>query len=102
LADVGSGKNTLLSEKSDKPELYDFPQFSKDGKGVTSLRTMILIFGDWLTLISRLERSAMSVPAQWDVEEFQLAPDGRNMAFITNEEGLSKLHLFDLARQEGA
>jgi dipeptidyl aminopeptidase/acylaminoacyl peptidase len=26
----------------------------------------------------------------------QLAPDGRNVAFITNEEGLSKLHLFDL------
>ena len=34
---------------------------------------------------------------QWDVDEFQVAPDGKTIAFITNEDGISKLHLFDIA-----
>jgi len=97
LADVGSGKNVLLSEKSDKPELYDFPQFSKDGKGVYVVTDHDSDFRR-LAYIDLASRKISYVPsaAQWDVEEFQLAPDGRNVAFITNEEGLSKLHLFDL------
>jgi dipeptidyl aminopeptidase/acylaminoacyl peptidase len=97
LADVGSGKNILLSEKSDKPELYDFPQFSKDGKGIYVVTDHDSDFRRlaYIDLSSR-KISYVPSPAQWDVEEFQLAPDGRNVAFITNEEGLSKLHLFDL------
>jgi dipeptidyl aminopeptidase/acylaminoacyl peptidase len=97
LADVGSGKSVSLSEKSDKPELYDFPQFSKDGKGVYVVTDHDSDFRRlaYIDLTSR-KISYVPSPAQWDVEEFQIAPDGRNVAFITNEEGLSKLHLYDL------
>jgi dipeptidyl aminopeptidase/acylaminoacyl peptidase len=97
LADVESGKNILLSEKSDKPELYDFPQFSKNGKGVYVVTDHDSDFRRlaYIDLSSR-KISYIPSPAQWDVEEFQLAPDGRNVAFTTNEDGLSKLHLFDL------
>jgi dipeptidyl aminopeptidase/acylaminoacyl peptidase len=31
----------------------------------------------------------------WDVSNFELSADGRRGAFITNEEGISKLYLFD-------
>ena len=31
----------------------------------------------------------------WDVSEFELSSDGRRGAFVTNEEGVSKLYLFD-------
>ncbi|MFT5139019.1 MAG: dipeptidyl aminopeptidase/acylaminoacyl peptidase [Lysobacterales bacterium] len=31
----------------------------------------------------------------WDVSEFELSPDGKRGAFVTNEEGISKLYLFD-------
>jgi dipeptidyl aminopeptidase/acylaminoacyl peptidase len=31
----------------------------------------------------------------WDVTEFELSSDGRRGAFVTNEEGISKLYLFD-------
>ena len=31
----------------------------------------------------------------WDVTEFEISPDGRRGAFVTNEEGISKLYLFD-------
>ena len=31
----------------------------------------------------------------WDVSEFELSSDGKRGAFVTNEEGISKLYLFD-------
>jgi len=31
----------------------------------------------------------------WDVSEFEISPDGKRGAFVTNEEGISKLYLFD-------
>lgn len=34
----------------------------------------------------------------WDVTEFELSPDGNRGAFVTNEEGISQLYLFDTRR----
>jgi dipeptidyl aminopeptidase/acylaminoacyl peptidase len=34
---------------------------------------------------------------KWDVQDFQLSCDGKWIAFITNEDGLSVLHLLDAA-----
>ncbi len=80
LIDIVSGKNTLLSEKSDKPELYDFPQFSKDGKGIYVVRITIQTFDDWPTLIWPHERSVMFRPlVQWDVEEFPACAGWKNL-----------------------
>ncbi len=31
----------------------------------------------------------------WDIESFQLSPDGRTIAFVSNEDGVSVLHLLD-------
>src|SRR5262249_74065 len=31
----------------------------------------------------------------WDVQEFEPSPDGSMLAIVTNEEGLTVLHLFD-------
>ncbi len=35
----------------------------------------------------------------WDVTEFELSADGKRGAFVTNEEGISRLYLFDPERQ---
>ena len=97
LLDVASGKKTLLSPKPDQPELYDDPQFSKDGKGVyvvtdhdSDMRRVA-----YVDLASGKFTYVPSNP-KWDVDEFQLAPDGKTIALATNEDGISKLHLFDL------
>jgi len=34
--------------------------------------------------------------ARWDVESFDLSPDGRVLAWVVNEDGFSKVHLRDL------
>jgi dipeptidyl aminopeptidase/acylaminoacyl peptidase len=34
----------------------------------------------------------------WNVEEFDISPDGKTIAFITNEDGIGVLRLFDVAQ----
>jgi len=95
--DVESGKKTQLSPESEaESEYYDFPQFSKDGKGVyvitdreSEFRRLV-----YLSLATR-EFKYLSDHIKWDVEEFKLSPDGKTLAFVTNEDGISKLHFLD-------
>jgi len=97
LVDLATGTKFLLSPKTEQPELYDYPQFSKDGKGVyvvtdhdSDYRRLA-----YIDLSSR-KIKYISPVEQWDVDEFQLAPDGKTIAFVSNEEGISRLHLLDL------
>jgi len=97
LVDVASGNKTQLSPKSNQPELYDYPQFGKDGKGIFVVTDHDSDFRR-LAYIDAASRkiSYIPSPARWDVDEFQLAPDGKTLAFVTNEDGISRLHLFDV------
>jgi dipeptidyl aminopeptidase/acylaminoacyl peptidase len=96
--DVANSSKTLLSPNTNQPEFYDYPQFSRDGKGIyvvtdhdSDMRR--------LAYIELSTRKITYVPSnpKWDVDEFQLAPDGKTLAFVTNEDGISRLHLFDVA-----
>lgn len=101
LIEVASGKKVLLSEKTARPELYDFPTFSKSGKGIyvitdhdSDVRRLA-----YIDLATR-KISYVPSPRDWDVEEFQQSPDGKMLAFITNEDGISRLHCFDVGAGE--
>jgi len=96
LIDVTSGSKVLLSPKRSTQDLYDNPQFSKDGKGIyvvtdhdSDMRR--------LAYIDLASHQFTYVPSEtrWDVEEFQLSPNGKLLAFLTNEDGISRLHVFD-------
>jgi dipeptidyl aminopeptidase/acylaminoacyl peptidase len=97
LIDVSNGSKVLLSPKTKQTEFYDYPQFSKDGKGIYVVTDHDSDFRR-LAYFDLASRQIKYVPSarQWDVEEFQLAPDGKTIAFITNEDGISRLHLYDV------
>jgi dipeptidyl aminopeptidase/acylaminoacyl peptidase len=102
LIDVTTGKKTSLTAGSVQ-ELYDSPQFNKDGKGVyvitdhdSDIRRLAYID------IASQKISYVTTNAQWDVDEFQLSPDGKRIAFVTNENGFSRLHLFEIATAKEA
>ncbi|MGH9963150.1 MAG: DPP IV N-terminal domain-containing protein, partial [Pyrinomonadaceae bacterium] len=97
LIDVATGKKVLLSPTTDQRELYDYPQFSKDGKGLYVVTDHDSDFRR-IAYIDLTSRRISYVPfaGRWDVDEFQLAPDGKTLAFITNEDGISRLHLLDV------
>jgi len=98
LIDASTGSKVLLSSKSSQPEYYDFPQFAKDGKGVYVVTDHDSDFRR-LAYIDLASRKISYVPSgeKWDVEEFQVGPNGKTIAFITNQDGASRFHLFDIA-----
>jgi len=99
LFDAASGDKTELTpRKADEKIAYSNPRFSKDGKGIyytadVGSEFQRLMYLDLATKQSKVLTAGLS----WDVDEFALSWDGKRIAFLTNEDGLSTLHLIDTA-----
>jgi dipeptidyl aminopeptidase/acylaminoacyl peptidase len=95
LVDVRTGEKTLLSPKEKTDEYYDSPQFAKDGRGVYVITDHECDFRRlaYVDLAAKTFRYLSGENA--DVEDFRIASDGKTLAFISNEEGISGLHLLD-------
>jgi dipeptidyl aminopeptidase/acylaminoacyl peptidase len=98
MVDVETGAKTRLSPQTARDELYDFPQFSRDGKGVyvvtdhdSDVRRLA-----YLDLQTK-QFKYLSDGIKWDVDEFRLSPDGKALAFVINEEGNARLRLLVVA-----
>ena len=98
---VGSdtGAKSLITPKGGITKAsYSDARFSRDGHGVfvtTDKESEFkrLAYLDIAT--GRLNFLTEQIP--WDVEAFAITDDGRRIAFITNEDGISRLHLLDTA-----
>jgi Tol biopolymer transport system component/dienelactone hydrolase len=95
LFDSTSGEKTQLTPRNgDEKIAYSNLRFSKDGKGIyytadTGSEFRRLMYMDLATRQS----AALTAALPWNVDEFALSWDGRSIAFLTNEDGLSVLHL---------
>ena len=91
LLDLASGNVTLLTpEKS----VHSGAKFSRDGKCVFLLSDAGSEFAQLVRLdLAGGARTILTAGLAWDVESFDLSPDGKTIAFATNEDGASALHL---------
>ena len=97
LVDSTSGDKTeLIPRASGEKIAYSNPRFSRDGKGIyfTSDKGSEFQRLVYFDLSTRQER-ILTPNIPWDVDEFALSYDGKKVAFISNEDGLSTLHLID-------
>ncbi len=96
LFDTQSGERQLLTPKGKQPVAYGGGVFSHDGKGlyVVSDRDSEFQRLGYLELGSR-RFIPLTDKIKWDVEDFSLSRDGKRLAFVTNEDGISVLHLLD-------
>jgi dipeptidyl aminopeptidase/acylaminoacyl peptidase len=97
LLDMKTGEKTLVSPKGEKENAYYVdPQFGKDGKGIYVItdRDSEVRRLAYLDLATK-RMKYLSDEIKFDVNEFQIAPDGKTIAFITNEDGVSRLYLLD-------
>lgn len=96
LVDVATGAKRLATPKGQEQVAYAGALFTADGKGlfVTTDRESEFKRLARLDLASG-EHTYLTAHIPWDVEDFALSPDGLSIAFVTNEEGLSVLHLLD-------
>lgn len=101
LLDLRSGAPQLLTPKPESKEKISYAnaKFSKDGGS-------IFFTTDRQSEFKRLVRSALG-PAElgtmnvmtgyipWDIEEYDISPDGKTIAIVSNEEGWSVLRFID-------
>nr|WP_225938732.1 S9 family peptidase [Kovacikia minuta] len=97
-----TGARTAITPRSKgEPVAYGAAVFSQDGKGlyVVSDREsefQRLAYFDFAN--QRYTYLTSQIP--WDVEDMDLSRDGKRLAFTTNEDGASVLHVLDTATQK--
>lgn len=96
LVDVKSGKAELITEKGPEKVSYAGAEFSRDGKSIYVATDK----GSEFKRLTRIdlgskEQTVLTKHLDWDVESFELSPDGKTIAFVTNEDGVSVLHLME-------
>ncbi|MFY9556919.1 MAG: prolyl oligopeptidase family serine peptidase [Blastocatellia bacterium] len=102
LMDAATGNKTLITPKDEGERVaYGAAQFSKDGKGiyVTTDRDSEFQRLAYIDLATKTH-TYLTPAIKWDVDFFALSWDGKTIALITNEDGLSVLHLFDTASRK--
>jgi dipeptidyl aminopeptidase/acylaminoacyl peptidase len=96
--DLGSGAlQEITPRRGQPPASYGGGRWSPDGRFIYTTTDRD---GEFRQLV-RWDRVArtwtpLSGGIPWDVEGFDLSDDGRLLAFFTNEDGTSKLHILDL------
>ncbi len=99
LVDTTTGEKIELTPRNAAEKVsYGEARFSKDGKGiyVTTDRDSEFRRLAYLDLATK-QPSYLTKSIHWDVETFDLTHDGKMLAFLTNEEGVSVLHVRDTA-----
>jgi len=101
--DVDSGAKSLITlpQTGTEKVFYSEAQFTKDGRGIylatdkdSEFRRMA-----YFDLTSkRFTFLTENIP--WDVEFFDLSPDGMLLAFVTVEDGISVLHILNAANRK--
>jgi dipeptidyl aminopeptidase/acylaminoacyl peptidase len=100
LADVSTGIKTRLLPEKDERTTYGGICFSSDGKGIYLITNKAGEFNQlaWFDLTTR-KITYLTATIPWDVEDAELSEDGTRLAFVTNENGLSKLYLLSTSTQ---
>ncbi len=99
LVDTTTGEKIELTPRNAAEKVsYGEARFSKDGKGIyiTTDRDSEFRRLAYLDLTTK-QPSYLTKSIHWDVETFDLTHDGKMLAFLTNEEGVSVLHVRDTA-----
>jgi dipeptidyl aminopeptidase/acylaminoacyl peptidase len=99
LFDVATGERKRLTPESEgEPAGYFGARFAPDGKSVYTVTDKD---SEWRRLarvdVATGAHRYLTSHVSWDVQTFDLSPDGRTLAFETNEDGASVLRLLDTA-----
>ena len=97
LVDAANGEKRLVTPKGGAEKIaYESARFTKDGRGVFATTDK---GGEFLRLahvaLDTGEHTFLTKDIKWDVEDFALSHGGNTLAFITNEDGVSRLYLLD-------
>lgn len=96
LVDARTGKRSQLTPPSREKTAYGHARFAKDGKAVYATSDDDSEFQQLVRIeLKDGRQTALAANITWDVEEFEQSPDGKVIAFITNESGAGTLNLIE-------
>lgn len=96
LLDAITGTKELLTPDEGTPVSYGDARFAADGKSIYCTTDKDSEFERLVRLDLITKAVTVLTPdISWNVTEFDLSPDGKTIAFITNEDGVGKIHLID-------
>ncbi|MGH7452321.1 MAG: alpha/beta fold hydrolase, partial [bacterium] len=97
--DVATKKLTPINPQKDKKIAYGDALWSKDGRGVyyTSDEAGEFQQLTYYELVTG-KKTIISGNMAWDVTGLALSDNGRRFAYVVNEDGISKLYVFDLQK----
>lgn len=103
IVDVATGTKTLVTPKGGADKVaYNGGRFTGDGRA-------IYVGTDKDSEFTRIahvdlatkQHTYLTDHIKWDVDSMQLSPDGKTIAFVTNEDGVGRLRLLDtVSRKE--
>ncbi|MDJ0693008.1 MAG: S9 family peptidase [Mastigocoleus sp. MO_188.B34] len=103
LFDTRTGDKRLITPKKEGKEkvAYNGGIFAKDGKGLYVITDRDSEFSRLAYLdLTTFEHTYLTSDIPWNVEDFDLSEDGKNLAFVTNEDGTGVLHILDTATKK--
>jgi len=99
LVDAATGEKKLITPRGGPEKIaYAGGGFSGDGKGIYVVTDkdsefLRLAYVD----LAGGKHTFLTAHIPWDVEGLDISPDGKTIAFVTNEDGISVLRLLDAA-----
>src|SRR6266852_4197783 len=102
LVDTATGEKTELTPRNTAEKVsYGEGRFSKDGKGiyVTTDKDSEFHRLAYIDLATK-QPNCLTTSIHWDVESFDLTQDGKMLALVTNEEGVSVLHVMNTSTKK--
>ncbi|HEX9274189.1 MAG TPA: prolyl oligopeptidase family serine peptidase, partial [Candidatus Binatia bacterium] len=103
MLDLGTGRKDLLTPSKGSEKAYNgsFAFFGKDGKGVYFITDRQSEFRRLAYLDFPSKRlDFLTDHIRWDIDELALSPDGKTIAFVSNQNGIGRLHLMDVATRK--
>ena len=96
-----SGSKTRLLPVQDERVVYEDAEFSKDGKGIYLTTNKDNEFSKlaWYDFGAK-KINILTKDINWDVSSYTQTKDGKQIAFVTNEAGVSKLYIMDAASKK--
>lgn len=102
LADVKTGKRERLTPEKENPVSREGATFSKDGSEIFLASDEGGEFKQLIRMsLADKKITPLTKDIPWDVESMDLSPDGEKIAFTTNEDGSSVLHIIATGVQGG-
>jgi dipeptidyl aminopeptidase/acylaminoacyl peptidase len=96
LYDFTTGNKTRLLPQADKRVVYTNAFFDRVGKGIYLITDQDEEFQKlaWYDITSH-KLNILTPDIKWDVTNAQLTKDGKQIAFLTNEAGVSKIYILN-------